>query len=414
MNRFSDDIIIIGGGIAGLCAALALDGAGRRVTLVERDDRVFNRASLRNEGKIHLGLIYAAEKGRATADLQLRGALHFQRLLASWTGGRSLGLTVSAPFTYLVERQSILSPDQIAAHFDHVETRYRAHIADDPTLGYLGTRPDRLWSVMEPAALRRWFDPGRFLGGFETAELAIDPVELGDALIAAVAARPGITLRCGHHVRSVHRGPAGFVLEGSAPTGTWRAEAGQVVNAAWDDLYRLDLEAGLTPPPGWLMRLKYRVLARLPDSLRAAPSATLMLGPFGDVVVRGDGTAYLSWYPVGLQGWSHDVACPPAWDAPAAGREDPERAAAIAAEILRQIDLWMPGIGQSTPYQIDAGAILAHGKSDVDDPESGLHGRMDSGVTSHDGWHSFNPGKLTTAPLFAQDALRAVCSGASA
>jgi hypothetical protein len=44
----------------------------------------------------------------------------------------------------------------------------------------------------------------------------------------------------------------------------------------------------------------------------------------------------------------------------------------------------------------------------VGDPGSGLHGRTRSGIASRDGWHSFNPGKLTTAPLFAEDAARAV------
>jgi hypothetical protein len=31
-----------------------------------------------------------------------------------------------------------------------------------------------------------------------------------------------------------------------------------------------------------------------------------------------------------------------------------------------------------------------------------LHGRTRVGVTSVDGYHSVNPGKLTTAPLFAE------------
>ena len=209
----------------------------------------------------------------------------------------------------------------------------------------------------------------------------------------------------------MQRGSAGFQLEGTSPAGLWQAKAEQVVNATWDDLYRLDLEAGLLPPAGWLMRLKFRVLAQLPDSLADAPSATVVLGPFGDVVVRPDRTAYLSWYPTGLQGWSHDVHIPPEWDAPCAGREPPGGAGDIAAEIMARIDHWMPGIRRSTPYQIDAGAILAHGKTDVDDPQSGLHGRMDSGLTSLDGWHSLNPGKLTTAPLFAAEAATIVTGG---
>jgi choline dehydrogenase-like flavoprotein len=411
-TRFHDEILVLGGGAAGLCTALALAAAGRRVTLLERDPVLFNRASLRNEGKIHLGLIYAAESGRATADLQLRGALCFDRLLSEWTKGASQVIRVSSAFRYLVHADSLLAPAQLEQHYDHVESRCREAFAQDRGARYLGARPDRLWRRMPKAEMKRWFTPETFLAGYQTEERAIDPTEMGHVLAAAVSIYPNLAVRTGHHVRTVRRGPAGFMLEGSGPDGTWRAEAGQVVNATWDDLYRLDLEAGLKPPKGWLMRMKYRVLAHLPEHLADAPSATLVLGPFGDVVVRPDRTAYLSWYPTGLQGWSHDLQMPPDWDAPCAGREDPARAAEIAARIMTHIDGWMPGIGRSTPYQIDAGAILAHGRTDVDDPQSGLHGRMDSGVTSLDGWHSLNPGKLTTAPLFAAEVAVVVTDGA--
>ncbi len=411
-TRFFDEILVLGGGSAGLCTALALAAAGRRVTLLERDTVLFNRASLRNEGKIHLGLIYAAESGRATADLQLRGALCFDRLLSQWTKGASQAMRVSSAFRYLVDRSSLLSPEQLEEHYDHVETRCREAFAQDPGLRYLGTKPDRLWQRMPETEVRRWFTSERFLAGFRTEERAIDPAEMAEVLTTAVSIYPNLMVRTGHHVRTVRRGPAGFVLEGSGSDGTWQAEAGQVINATWDDLYRLDLEAGLKPPKGWLMRMKYRVLAHLPESLADAPSTTLVLGPFGDVVVRPDRKAYLSWYPTGLRGWSHDLQTPPDWDAPCAGLEDPARAAVIADEVLTHIDAWMPGIGRSIPYQVDAGAILAHGKTDVDDPQSGLHGRMDSGVTSLDGWHSLNPGKLTTAPLFAAEAAAVVTNGA--
>lgn len=259
-----------------------------------------------------------------------------------------------------------------------------------------------------------WFAPDRFLAGFRTAELALDPAELGEVLVGALRGHDSITVHPGREVRSVERTPSGFRIEGTGPEGSWRAEAAQVVNAAWDDLYRLDRQAGLAPPPGWVMRLKYRVLARLPERFRAAPSATLVLGPYGDVVVRPDGTAYLSWYPVGLRGWSHGLSAPAEWEPACTGREPPERTSAVAQAVIAEIDRWMPGLAGVEPYQVDAGAILAHGRSDVDDPASGLHGRTVSGVASLDGWHSFNPGKLTTAPLFALDVARAVLGRPSA
>ena len=43
-----------------------------------------------------------------------------------------------------------------------------------------------------------------------------------------------------------------------------------------------------------------------------ASSPHRVLGPFGEVVTYGDGLTYLTWYPVCLQGISHDLA-PPDW-----------------------------------------------------------------------------------------------------
>ena len=189
-NFIWDDILVLGGGAAGLCTALALAATGQSVTLLERDPVLFNRASQRNEGKIHLGLIYAAERGRATADLQLRGALCFDRLLSEWTKGASQAMQVSSAFDYLVHSDSILSPEQLEAHYDHIETRYREALAQDKDLSYLGARPDRLWERQPHAELGRWFNPEQFLAGFHTEERAIDPIQMGAALAGAVAHYP--------------------------------------------------------------------------------------------------------------------------------------------------------------------------------------------------------------------------------
>src|SRR5438094_60357 len=84
MHSLRTDVAVLGAGLQGTSIALELARRGIEVTLVERDPLALNRASLRNEGKIHLGLIYANEPSRATAFLQLHGALAFRSLLARW------------------------------------------------------------------------------------------------------------------------------------------------------------------------------------------------------------------------------------------------------------------------------------------------------------------------------------------
>jgi hypothetical protein len=78
---------------------------------------------------------------------------------------------------------------------------------------------------------------------------------------------------------------------------------------------------------------------------------------------------------------------------------------------LTAIDAWYPGAAQATPLVVDAGAIVAYGRTDVGDVNSGLHDRTHCGVTSDDGYHSVDPGKMTTAPLFGVQAAHAALAG---
>jgi hypothetical protein len=130
----------------------------------------------------------------------------------------------------------------------------------------------------------------------------------------------------------------------------------------------------------------------------------MVIGRYGDVVIRPDGTAYLSWYPAALRGWTHDIQPPASWGAPCRGIVDDEQAREISRAVLDAIDAWFPGIGGSEPILVDAGVIVACGHTDVDNPSSGLHGRAMVGVVSQDGYHSVDAGKLTTAPMFAMAA----------
>ena len=114
-------VAVLGAGLAGVATALELARRGTRVTLVEQDPRALNRASLRNEGKIHLGLIYAQDRTLATARLQLEGALNFRLLLQRWIGSSAGSLPLSTPFVYLVARDSLLDRDQLEEHYARID-----------------------------------------------------------------------------------------------------------------------------------------------------------------------------------------------------------------------------------------------------------------------------------------------------
>jgi len=394
-------IVILGAGLQGACIALELARRGIEVVLLDQDDKPINRTSLRSEGKIHLGLVYANDHTFATAALMLQGSLHFHYLLSKWLGSAIDQLSYSTPFYYLVADDSILSLDELANHYAAVETEYHRLLTQAPQLNYLGKLPGKLYRPLATTELATYFQASLLQGGFQTAELAVDTEQLAIIVRHEIDRSPTIQFLPSRQVKAVERGNGSFYIEGVSPDGIWKMEAQQVVNATWQNRLAIDRSVGLEYADEWLYRLKYRVVAKLPDAFQGAPSVTMVIGRYGDVVIRPNQTVYLSWYPVALKGWSHDLQPPSSWEAPCLGEVDPSYAQELATDTLKAIDAWFPGIGESKPLLVDAGVIFAHGRTDVNDITSGLHNRTKIGVTSVDGYHSVSTGKLTTAPLFA-------------
>ena len=389
--------IVLGAGLQGVCVALALARAGHRVTIVDRASRALSGASLRNEGKIHLGFVYAHDETGRTASLMLDAALAFGPLMEEWLGMPvPWGRLKSVPFSYGLLHDSIAPDEEVFASWEQLSDRYR-HRA--PGERYLGEAPDRLWqSVASPPLVT-----DRVRHVVRTAEVSIDTHAFQPLVCARLAAADDVRGLMGHEIASVARTSNGFRVEGTRGDGTtWGESADTVVNCLWDGRLALDGQMGLLPDRPWVYRLKYRVLGSLPPSLLAMPSLTFMLGRFGDIVNYGDGRMYASWYPACLQGWSSDVQVPAHWRA--AGDDDGEVATRhrMACETLTALDGLVAGFAQSTVTSVAGGVIFSWGRTDIDDLRSELHARHDIGPVAHDGYISVNTGKFTTAPLFAR------------
>src|SRR5260370_12608277 len=68
---------VLGGGLQGCCVALSLAQHDIDVALFDRNDKLLSRAAVANEGKIHLGYMYANDPSHSTARMMMRGALVF-------------------------------------------------------------------------------------------------------------------------------------------------------------------------------------------------------------------------------------------------------------------------------------------------------------------------------------------------
>src|SRR5262245_26708324 len=89
------DIAVLGAGILGTCTALDLADRGHRVTLFEQHDTPLTEASLHNEGKIHLGFVYAADPSLRTARRMIAGATQFFDTLGRWIADADLRAAIA-------------------------------------------------------------------------------------------------------------------------------------------------------------------------------------------------------------------------------------------------------------------------------------------------------------------------------
>src|SRR5262245_56905214 len=119
-------IAVLGAGLSGACAALELAEAGHEVDLCDRERVPLSQASYGNEGKIHLGLVYALDRSGRTARTMLEGALSFRPLLARWLGAEAIRKSTSDRFIYAVHRDSMASAASIRRHFEKVAGAFRS------------------------------------------------------------------------------------------------------------------------------------------------------------------------------------------------------------------------------------------------------------------------------------------------
>jgi hypothetical protein len=401
MTKFSVENLVIGSGLMGSGVALELAKRGKSSLLVDQDPEIMNRASLRNEGKIHLGLIYAADKSLRTGIDQLSGALSFFRILESWVGDKIDEIEISSPFIYLVAKDSLLKGEELASYYRSLQEYFDDQFKKKNLNSYLGKKLDHLYKRLSLQSANHLFETRGIESVFQTSERAINTDYLKKVISAAIQSDPAIEW-CGNtKVINIESHENSYLITcfKKDTNEEIKISAKKVFNASWDQRLKLDSTLGIKPIDGWLHRLKYRVLVKTPRDMNLQ-SATMVLGSYGDVVIR-DQSSYLSWYPVCMKGWSHDLSPPKIWEDVCKGSLTGQYANNLAQQTIKKIASWYPAISDVEILSVDAGVIFAHGQLDVNHIDSELHQRTTVGINRQNNFFSINSGKLTTAPLFA-------------
>lgn len=395
-------VAIIGGGLAGCLTALALAKRGIHSEIFERNERELLEASFFNEGKVHLGFLYAHDFSGETSKLMAQGAATFRTLIAELTGFDTKE-ALSTPFLYAVHRDSLVSPEDFEEHLYRCGIEFSKHVKNDLAgAGYVNGSSKVSHRRMGIDEWGNDLDPDLFSAVFHTDELGVDPRRLASEVSRAVRMSNRINLHLDTRVHKVSSSAGdewsladsdGILLGG----GTF----GVVVNSSWSDLIRIDKQANISLPRDWSYRYKLGNRILMPVNAGELDSVTVVLGAFGDIVNYGEeGGIFLSWYPSGRLLMTDEIDLPD-WNGNEyrklreAAYEKSKLSWESMSSKLRKLNI------SAAPVDTRGGMILAAGRLDVDDPGSPLHSRLQVGINRRGSYFSLNTGKYTLAPLLA-------------
>ncbi len=389
-------VAVLGAGIMGCTAALRLAQRGARVTLFDAAPRPCVGASRWNEGKIHLGYLYAADPSLATARRVLEGGLLFKPLVERLIGASLDAATSPEDDIYLVHRQSVVDAEAIAHYYAAVSALVREHPAAN---GYLRPAAHAAAERLSASALGALCDTSTIVAGFRVPERSVSTAWIADRLVAAVAAERRIEGRWSVRVTGVPSPAAGadapmLVETSDGADGPYD----RVVNALWEGRLGVDAARGLPPPSTWSHRFRRSLFVRTSRPV-TVPSVVIGVGPFGDIKNYNGRDLYLSWYPAGLAVEGTELEPPPVPPLDAA-----ERAALIDA-VLTQLGAVLPSVANVRSaietVEVEGGWVYAAGRGALDDPHSTLHRRDRTGVFGNGRYLSIDTGKYSMAPWIA-------------
>lgn len=383
---------ILGAGIMGASLALLLARKGVRVAMFDEAPAPFSGASRWNEGKIHLGYVYAADPSLGTAMKLLPASLKFRPLVEQLVGRSIVKAVACSDDIFLVHEQSVVDADRMAGYFDAVSQLIRAH--PDATR-YLTDVSNAGVVRFSQGELERISGSKKIVAGFRVPERSVATRWIADLFVDALAAEPRIETVPNARIVGVRGDAAWTVMTTERAHGPFD----MLVNALWHGRADIDKAAGLVPGG---RPVSYRYRASLFVTTKRAwelPSALIATGPFGDVKNYDGRSFYFSWYPAGLL---VDSTEPRIFDIARQADEVKQR---IAAETIAALQEYFPETrliaDSATETIVQGGWVVADGKGDLSDPASLLHKRDRFGVTRMGTYVTIDTGKYSAAPWLA-------------
>ena len=395
---------VLGGGIMGSCIALELARRGIRSVMFEEQADIFNAASRWNEGKIHLGYLYSADRDLATAKSLIPAGIAFKPIVEELLDQPIIRAATDVDDVYLCHEDSVVGLEAMDLYFRMVSELIREHPAcHDYFTDLASARTVRL----SASELDQLTPSKSIIGGFRLPERSVSTNWLADKFVAAVRSNGLISTHCGMHVSGA------ACKDGGSPVGPWYIDttggrAGPfdaVFNALWQGKLAIDAVVGLPLPAEWTHRYRLSVFLRMSESV-SIPNAVIATGPFGDIKNYDGHDLYMSWYPSGLR--QHSNAVIPAVEPPLTADETRLVLNSIAAGLGEYFPATGELLGSAEQIQLRGGWVYAASRGLLSDPKATIHNRSNFGVTRHGTYFSIDTGKYSVAPWLARKIVSAL------
>lgn len=398
MKKNNRRIAILGAGGLGTCTALELAGRGYNIDLYEEHAQPIKKASYVNEGKIHLGFIYAMDKNLHTAQQMITGALHFISNLKRWIKIDPENI-ISTPFNYCIHKGSLMNVSELKHHykkcieiFEVTKHHYKKN--------YLDLFDKINATQLSSSEAEKVINPEYIDAVFSTNEYSVEPRTIAENLTRTLFETPKINLFLNSKIKSVSKNGSLLNVKIKQKDVVIEEEYTDVINATWNGMLKIDNSMGINPPGKWSHRYKFGNKILVPLSATAFHSCTMVQGPYGDTVNFKDKGAFISWYPIGRTGWSEELR-PPEWDKTLSESERMQIFTRSFEELKKRIPALVNIKFEQENVSPVGGIIYALGNEDVDNYQSKLHTRHEVGIRSFDNYHTVNTGKYTLIPYLA-------------
>lgn len=243
-------VVVIGAGIHGLTASLALAARGAAVTLVERHARVLSGTSAATHNRAHRGYHYP--RSLETADECLRGFSFFEQQFPE-------AIAFPAQNVYAIAAEgSHSSPDEFLA-FCRAAKLECDSIANE----------------------HGWWSSQAIAEAFLVREGVFNLKVLSARLVRALADK-AVDLRPNHRVTGIDRRSSGYRISGEQGREAWSVDCDVVVSATYGHANNVMAMAGVQGDQT-LYRLQLTEVLVL-DGAADAPALTVMDGPYASLM----------------------------------------------------------------------------------------------------------------------------------